>query len=105
LQALFITAKTLPVATTTTVVSTTNMVFTGNLAIAGPRRLKANRAADEPKLNDIAVRLDPSVDQQGLSTSVFCFRLIAADIAELPRPLDEAMLAVRTFRTARLLVA
>ena len=36
LQALFITAKALPVATTTTVVSTMNTVFIGDLVITGP---------------------------------------------------------------------
>jgi hypothetical protein len=40
LQALFITAKTLPVATTTTVVSTMNRAFIGDLVIAGPPTVK-----------------------------------------------------------------
>jgi len=38
LQALFITAKALPVATTTTVVSTMNTVFIGDLVILVPQR-------------------------------------------------------------------
>ena len=51
LQALFITAKALPVATTTTVVSTMNTVFIGDLALV-PQRMESNRAAHEPMLNE-----------------------------------------------------
>jgi hypothetical protein len=52
LQALFITARALPVATTTTVVSTMNTAFIGDLVILVPQRRKSKRAADEPTLNE-----------------------------------------------------
>jgi hypothetical protein len=41
LQALFMIAMALPVATTAIVVSTMNMDFTGDLAIAGPPTLES----------------------------------------------------------------